>query len=442
MVTGVVVALQSLRVNYDPPTPEPALAPLTPQQMRLLLRDPANGWPQGDYDPNSPDPIMHKRIGPFPDMGKLILQLGIGAVDSSVPLNGVPDLCEHEQIRPAPVPSDDKKNRFLSLSVPPPAVAATPPYATALRVTMVDLQNPDPPNLPQYPPPNFGGYECATPVTIGCTGTCSPMTCVGGTKNGLICTVPADCPSPGVCAPAVESNGCARWVGKPGTFLESQDIPSLGNYRAARLQCTPYYTNWWEVGIVNITGAEIVPSSEYSVQAYGSSCEGVEAGCTNVSAPVTMFTRRFGDVEASFCPPTCGAETGGQPNVTDVAQLVNKFKNLANAPVKAISQLQPNLPELNADINALDVTAVVDAVKQRAYSFSGPCPCPSTVTCGSTPCTSATPCVTALGAGSLCVKTCRGGTNAGEPCINDTHCPGSTCGSGFCRDRCGRCTPP
>ena len=122
--------------------------------------------------------------------------------------------------------------------------------------------------------------------------------------------------------------------------------------------------------------------------------------------------------------------------------MVNKFKNVAGAPVKSIAQLQPNLPELNADINALDIVAVVDAVKEFAYAFGGPCACPSAVTCGSTACSTATPCVTAFGAGSLCVKMCSGGANDSDPCINNTHCPGgATCGNGFCRDRCGRCTP-
>jgi hypothetical protein len=152
-----------------------------------------------------------------------------------------------------------------------------------------------------------------------------------------------------------------------------------------------------------------------------------------------MYTRRSGDVEVPFNPPS----TTTQPDVTDVAQLVNKFKSLPGAPIKAVSQLQPNLPELNADINALDIVAVVDAVKQRAYAFGGPCPCPSMVTCGSMSCSSATPCIAAHGAGALCVKTCTGpGPLMGDPCINNTHCVGSgTCGAGFCRDRCGRCSP-
>jgi hypothetical protein len=44
-----------------------------------------------------------------------------------------------------------------------------------------------------------------------------------------------------------------------------------------------------------------------------------------------------------------------------------------------------------------------------------------------------------FGAGSECVKTCVGGANMGDPCVTNLHCPGSTCGAGFCRDRCGRC---
>jgi len=278
---------------------------------------------------------------------------------------------------------------------------------------MLDLQNPVPPNLPANPPPDYSAYEA------------------GGT-----CTDPS---------------GCVRWVGAPHTYLESQDTPSMGDYRAARLQCTPHYQDWTTAGVFYIAGAEIVPSSQYDVHSFAQSCATMEPTCTDFSAPLRLITARSGDVEAPFNPPS----TTTQPDVTDVAQVVNKFKNLLGAPVKAIAQLQPNLTELNADINALDVVAVVDAVKQKAYAFSGPCPCPSLMTCGTTPCAtdtvcSALPAPSGGGSGAKCVKTCVGGDNAGEPCINDTHghCPGGgVCGNGgiapgLCRDRCGRCTPP
>ncbi len=297
----------------------------------------------------------------------------------------------------ADVLSPDRTTRSLRFRMQA-ATTGTPPQA-AIKVTMIDLQHPVPPNLPQFLPPDFGEYESAT------------------------------------CTAAGEMNGCARWVGKPGTFLESQDVgPSGGTYRAARLQCTPFYYDWvteTASGPITVVGAEIAPSSEYSVQTYGASCTGAETGCPNVSLAVTMYTRRSGDAAPNFNPPS----TTGQPDALDVAAVVTKLKNLPGALVKAITQLQPNVPELNANVNALDIVAVVDAVKQKQYAFSGPCVCPSTVTCGGA-------CGTWCPSPNMCVKTCTGGTNDGEPCINDGHCPGGgACGTPLCRDRCGRCTP-
>ncbi|MEK7757933.1 MAG: hypothetical protein AAB385_12045, partial [Planctomycetota bacterium] len=280
----------------------------------------------------------------------------------------------------------------------------------AIKVTMIDLQHPLPPNLAQNPPPQFGCWEA-------------------GAACGTVIPAVVGPPAVAACTGTGEANGCARWVGPPGTFLEAQESPSSGNYRAARLQCTPFYWDWKPEGLIAVVGAEIVPSSEYSVQTYGASCLGNEATCTNVSPAVTMYTRRSGDAGPNFNPPA----TTGQPNALDVAAVVNKLKNLPGALVKAITQLQPNLPELNANVNALDIVAVVDGVRGVKYAFSGPCPCPSAVTCGGS-CT---------GCAGMCVKTCTGGTNDGQPCIDSTrHCPGGgTCGTPLCRDRCGRCKP-
>jgi len=321
-----------------------------------------------------------------------------GSTSEDVNGNGTPDECE--LMTPQPDPSGVNKNRTLSVLVPAPTTAG-PGSPTALRVRMIELQNPIPPNLACCPPPDFSTFESGP----GCT---DPM-------------------------------GCIRWVGKPNAFLESQENPAQGNLRAARLQCTPYYHDWAAEGIFQIVGGEVLPSSTYVIENLTASCAGNENICTKVSSPLQVKTARSGDVEQPFNPPS----TQEQPNAIDIAQVVNKLKNVAGAPSKAITQLQPDLPELNADINALDIVAVVDAVKQFAYSFSGPCRCPSAVTCESTACTTPNVCVTAFGTGATCVKTCTGGANAGDPCINDTHghCPGSTCGAGFCRDRCGRCTP-
>ena len=327
--------------------------------------------------------------------------------------------------------STERTTRSLRFKVNPPATAAG--AGMAIKVTMIDLQHPIPPNLPANPPPDFSGYE---------SGACAPMVCDAGTRNGAVCVSAGDCPG-GKCTTAGETNGCARWVGKAGTFMEAQGPPASGPFRAARLQCTPVYVDWMTKtpgGPLAVVGAEIVPSSEYSVQAYGASCKGVEGSCTDVFPPVTMYTRRSGDVASEFNPPA----TTEQPNSLDVTALVNKFKGATTASlVKAVTQLQPNLPELNADVGALDIVAAVDAVKELAYAISGPCPCPSQATCNALACATPGTCTASalagLGTGAMCVKTCTGGDNAGEPCINDTHCAGGTCGAGFCRDRCGRC---
>jgi len=288
--------------------------------------------------------------------------------------------------------SPDRATRSLRFRVEPPATATGLLGEDAIKVTMVDLQNPDPPNAPCCPPQNFSTYESAT------------------------------------CAAAGETNGCARWVGKPGTFLELQGVPGWGSYRAARLQCTPFYFDWvTETATMPITvvGAEILPSSEYSVKTYGSSCVGIEATCTDVGTAVTMQTRRSGDVASVYNPPS----TTRQPDGLDIAVMINKFKARPGAPTKAVAKIQPNLPELNSDINALDIVTVADAFLGFAYPFPGPCPCPSLVTCGGS-CT---------GCSGMCVKTCSG---SGDPCINNGHCPtGETCGNPLCRDKCGRCTP-
>jgi len=289
--------------------------------------------------------------------------------------------------------------RSITVSMIPPATASGSSDPNAIRVTLVDLQNVVPPYVLPAVPPNFGSYESAT------------------------CNVPN----------VNEQGGCARWVGKPGIFLEFQDFPLGVNYKAARLQCSPYYTDWvaeTKGGAIAIVGAEILPSSQYSVRAYHESCAGKEydvPDCPGAGPAVLITTRRSGDVTAPYQNPLGPLS---QPDGLDVGLLVAKFKG-ALSPSKGVLQLQPNLPELNGDINALDILAGVDAFRGKAYSFDGPCPCPSLVTCGGS-------CTT--GCSGMCVKTCVGGANAGDPCVTDLHCPGSTCSAtGSCRDKCGRC---
>lgn len=196
---------------------------------------------------------------------------------------------------------------------------------------------------------------------------------------------------------------------------------------------------------------------------------------------MTMTTAPWGDVATPWNPPS----TNLQPDVLDVEAMLTKFAALGGIPKTGAAKLQPNLPDLNTDVGALDIVATIDAYKGTAYSYSGPCPCPSLAVCGAKPCIGLTDCLNddaflSCAAGpnngetctnhcdccpedtgcspvtgctpspgvstptctqryGMCVKTCTGGDNVGMPCANDTHCPSGTCGQGSCRDRCGRC---
>ncbi len=318
------------------------------------------------------------------------------------------------------------RTRALTFRVVPPATATSCVGVgrEAIRVTMVDLDNPAPAPPPCCVPQNFSAFGDAT-----CTGD------------------PAG------------PQSCSRWVGPPFTYPEAQDLPGFGNYRASRLQCTPYYHDWSsEPGqTVNVIAAEILPSSRYSVRTYSEDCQGAEGSCANISPDVTMMTRRAGDIAAVFQDP------GGslsQPNAIDIVGAVNNFKKAVGAPKHLEAQVQPNLPNLNRDVDALDIQAIVANQKLGAYPYSGPCPCPSTVTCNATICSATTPCP----GSNLCMQTCSagprmgelctsnkhcgmcvGGTRDGIPCDNNGQCDGGTCTTGtcntqgFCRDRCGRC---
>jgi len=411
------------------------------------------------------------------------------ATSQDVNGNGVPDECEvpGNIVWNTDPLSADRTTRSLRFRVDSAAAGEN-----AIRVELVELQHPDPRNAPQFPPPNASRYSTFDTNTNGvCSGattgpnynghpcnTANPD-CLGDNANPLVTTDDGVCLSLVACTAAGESvppnaqtqGGCARWVGKPGTFLEAQDNQGLGNYRAGRLQCTPFYYDWvteTATQPITVVGAEILPSSEYSVQTYGASCMGSEGSCTNVSAPVTMLTRRHGDLYLKFNPGSPPPLTV-QPDAIDVSRVVDSFKKLPTGLVKAISKIYPNLPEENLDVDANDISSVVDAVKGYAYKFGGPCPCPSAATCGALPCSGDGTCtgsaLPGLGLEAKCIKTCTGGPNDGEPCLNGKHCGNTcatgpkagqwcddnsgcagntctivgTCGTPLCRDRCGRC---
>lgn len=302
--------------------------------------------------------------------------------------NGTPDECQ-----PPPQPLGDNtppyKNRVVGVSAQTSATLQ-PGAKTAMRIGLQDLSNPVPP--PGGVARDFSAFEM-----------------------GATCTDPG---------------GCVRWLGPPVTVLLDQDQPTGPTERFSRLQCTPYYHDWTTEGVVRVAGSEIMPSSLYLVAGLLERCSGIESSCDAVSPFDLLYTNRYGDVVAPFAESSLEF----QPDALDIVAMLNGFKSLAGAPGKLVTRLQPNDVDFHLDEGALDITAALDAFTGHAYPFFGPCPCPSTVVCQATPCQSASPC-----AGGLCIRACTGGPVGGQPCTLDSHCPGATCGTGFCRDRCGRC---
>ncbi len=294
-------------------------------------------------------------------------------------------------------------SRGISFMMPSPTTAG-PAAPYAVRVRLTSLHHPDPPNAACCPAPDFSAFESED-----------------------------------------------RWVGPPRGVAESNDDPSAGSFIAAELQCEPHYRNDWSAfGPIHVAGAEIVPSSQYLVHTV------YDTGIVSLGSAM-VSTARWGDIVPPFIPPAAS-----QPDGIDIVSLVNKFKGLSGAPSKAVAQLQPNVPDLNVNVLALDITECVNAFKSFAYGYSGLCACPSTVSCNATACTSNGDCgkgmcvQTCIGGskeGLAChadrhCRACTGGANNGAPCLADSDCPDGTCPAdgtcnpqGHCRDACGRCTP-
>ncbi len=169
----------------------------------------------------------------------------------------------------------------------------------------------------------------------------------------------------GPSAPFTSFEGQIRWVGPPTQYVESTATPTP--FWASKLQCAPHYQDWSSISLLFVTGPEIVPSSTYQYELLQNSCQGNEGACTDVSPTITVHTTRWGDVETPYNPP----DTANQPDLGDVSSLVNKFKNIPGAPIKARALLAGvdalgNVNLVN-DIDFSHIAACVDAFKGRPY---------------------------------------------------------------------------
>lgn len=199
------------------------------------------------------------------------------------------------------------RNRYLAVSVP----AEVGP--TALRVVLTSLMHPNAPNASS---PDFTAFE-----------------------------------------------NQVRWVGAPKDCFAGDATGS----KCAALQCTPYYADWFATlggRTLQVTGAEVVSSSAYDVQHVSIACQGNEANCVSVSAPLRVSTSLWGDVTAPV----------NAVGFMDVSAVVRCFMGSTSAPPRSACDLYPAIPD--QVINFQDVSSCVEAFKGRAYPYSGPSACP------------------------------------------------------------------
>lgn len=199
------------------------------------------------------------------------------------------------------------------------------------------------------------------------------------------------------------------FVGAPIDAPEEDSSDTMQTFRAAPLQCTPHVHTWSAEGIVSVYGAEIIPGSVYDVQVASASCPDLETTEDCWSSALTITTAKFADVVSPFSPAPA------QPDFQDIKGSVDKFLGNPTAPIKAVVQLQPNVVSPDRTVNFKDINLSVQAFLGSSFAsipaITGPCACPSVITCGTT------------------------------PCMVDFDCDDGLCVDNSCTDACGRCAP-
>ena len=142
---------------------------------------------------------------------------------------------------------------------------------------------------------------------------------------------------------------------------------------SASLQCKPFFTDWSPFGVVHVYHEGVIPDATYEVRAVNEACD--LAAQSTYSAPLQLSTSLWGDVVKDCTTTPCGPPDGSVDVATDTLAVLDKFRNLMGAPVKARCDLEPNRPDLMVNIS--DVTSTLDAFRGFDYPFAGPVPCPS-----------------------------------------------------------------
>jgi hypothetical protein len=202
--------------------------------------------------------------------------------------------------------------------------------------------------------------------------------------------------------------GTTWWLGEPRVYSDATAADPDAVITVSRLQCEPHFTNWNVLCTVHVIGAEILPESEYELEATDQSCSDSLDDPSAYSPALGMATGVWGDVAPSYAVP--GGPT--QPDFNDIAAIVEAFLAGTMSPGKPRAQLQPNVPDPSLPVDFRDIADGVSAFLGRPYPYQGPCPCPTNIFCNQI------------------------------VCSPPTGCSNGLCVDGYCRDACARCIEP
>ena len=209
------------------------------------------------------------------------------------------------------------KNRYAAFT------PGNPGHQTAVRVTLKSLYHPGPPASTVRTPPDFSSFE-----------------------------------------------GQVRWLGPPADFPERGQ--GTGTFTGAALQCTPFFADWGSLGVVQVVGEAILPSSEYVLRQAPIECRD-DLGNELCYAPsVTLRTARWGDVAEPFAR----FDQPAQPDMGDLAAIIDTFRGLFDSLSKTRTQLRGNTVDAAHGVNFVDVTLAADAIRRLPYPYPGPQSCP------------------------------------------------------------------
>ncbi len=163
--------------------------------------------------------------------------------------------------------------------------------------------------------------------------------------------------------------GFVRWAGPPNTF---PDTAPGSTFTAASLQCTPHYRDWGSLGVVELYGDTVIPSSVYIIRQVPTICEVSPNDPACFGPGQSVHTGQWGDAAAPFAR----SDQASQPDAVDLAEIIDAFKGVIDATPKALTQLRGATPNPSAAVNFIDVRLAADAVRGMPYPYPVPPACP------------------------------------------------------------------